>query len=163
MRRYQQAQQQQQQQQWLGTGAGGVGPTPAGDGACVNQRNGTLVLARGAELLAACWWSVSLARFLELACVLLAAAAVAAAALYPFVSLLVALLACRSVSLSHCLSPCPTVTGFIAIINLLCPPVESPHQPPGDPLSPLSTPPPAHACCTCVSQFLLNFCYVPLL
>lgn len=53
MRRYQQAQ-QQRQQQWLGTGtgAGGVGPTPAGDGACVNQRNGTLVLARGPELLA---------------------------------------------------------------------------------------------------------------
>lgn len=66
-----------------------------------------------------------MARFLELACVLLAAAAVAAAALYPSVSLLVALLACRSVSLSHCLSPCPTVTGFIAIINLLCPPVEA--------------------------------------
>lgn len=51
VRRYQQAQ-QQQRQQWLGSGAGGVGPTPAGDGACVNQRNGTLVLARGAELLA---------------------------------------------------------------------------------------------------------------
>lgn len=100
--------------------AGGVGPTPAGDGACVNQRNGTLVLGmhgggraagcRAAGLTAclpACWWSVSLARFLELACALLAA--VAAAAQYPFVSLLVALLACRSVSLSISL-PCLSVS-----------------------------------------------------
>lgn len=133
-----------------GDGCRKVGPTPAGDGACVNQRNGTLVLARGAEL-AACWWSVSLARFLELACVLLAAAAVAAAALYPFVSLLVALLACRSVSLTHCLSPCPTVTGFIAIINLLCPPVEARTNHPVT-LSHLSPPHPLHTHVALVSR-----------
>lgn len=84
----------------------GLGPTPAGADACVNQRNGTLVLAHmGTEM--ACWWAISLARFLELTCALLAAA-----------KSILCVLAGGTISV---VSVCPSVTGFIAIINLIFP------------------------------------------
>lgn len=125
----------QQESKWW-TGAG---PTPGGADACVNQRNGTLVLARmGAEM--ACWRAVSLARFLGLACALLVAAKSVS-----FVSLLVALLAC-------CLSVYPTTRLPLDLLQSLIL-----FEPP------LAATPPPRMLHLCLAVFIKFSCCVPSL